>query len=67
MKSLGICLGASTVTVVEVLKDNEKIEVKDVFLKAHEGNPKKVLSDRLAQINTNNYDSVSRNQVSSYM
>jgi len=58
MKSLGICLGASTVSTVEVVKEKDDVKINDVFLKAHEGNPKKVLADRLEQLNDKEYDSI---------
>jgi len=58
MESLGICLGASTVSTVEILKDEKGIRVSNVFLKAHEGNPKKILSDRLNELNTKEYESI---------
>jgi predicted CoA-substrate-specific enzyme activase len=38
-KSVGICLGASTVSVVEAFRRNGKIEVGQIVLRSHEGNP----------------------------
>lgn len=58
MKSLGICLGASTISTVEVTEDKNKINVTDVFIKAHEGDPKKALVERLKRLNINEYGSI---------
>ncbi len=58
MKSLGICLGASTVSTVDVVRDKNSVKINTVFLKAHEGNPKKVLADRLNQLNNDEYHSI---------
>lgn len=43
--SLGICIGASTVSFVETKDDDGIVSVTDVKSYIHEGNPKKVISD----------------------
>ena len=62
MRSLGICLGASTVTMVEMVADGKgtggRPRVKEVFVKAHEGNPKKVLRDRIKSLDMSIYDAI---------
>ena len=62
MKSLGICLGASTVSIVELKVDGKKRgsrpEITDVYLKAHEGNPKRVLAERLKNLDMKKYNSI---------
>ncbi len=55
MRSLGICLGASTVTVVE-LRKSERISIDNVYVIAHEGNPRKVLSSILSNISASLFD-----------
>ena len=50
-KSLGICLGASTVSVVEAVKSNGKIEVGQVILRTHEGNPRDTVKQILDELN----------------
>ena len=44
-KSLGICIGASTISFVMTKKSELKIEILSVKSMAHGGNPKKVLID----------------------
>ncbi|HCC07657.1 MAG TPA: activase [Clostridiales bacterium] len=46
MKLVGICLGASTITLVELVKGKkDKFSVTKSIKKAHEGNPKGVLTE----------------------
>lgn len=47
MKALGICCGASTITTVEVERHGGTTQVVHVASKAHEGNPKQVVTDLL--------------------
>lgn len=59
MKSLGICLGASTVTFVEIEKDqNNKINIKNVISKIHEGNAKDSFINILKDINPKDFDRI---------
>ncbi|MEJ2663213.1 MAG: acyl-CoA dehydratase activase [Spirochaetia bacterium] len=46
-KALGVCLGASTISAVEVSTQNGKLSVKQTIIRPHEGNPKKVFSELL--------------------
>ena len=39
-KAFGICLGASTITAVELIKENSGLKTGRVLRKHHEGNPK---------------------------
>ena len=62
MRSLGICLGASTVSMLELSLDSNKMNsrpvIKEVYIKPHEGNPKRVLRERIESIDMNRYDSI---------
>jgi len=55
MKSLGICLGASTVTFVEINNDNNKINIDKITSKNHEGNTKQTFLELLKKINTDSF------------
>ena len=50
-KAYGICLGASTISAVEVEKTGGKIEVKKVIRKHHEGNPKEEFAAVVRELN----------------
>ena len=50
MRYIGICLGASTVKAVEVLRDGGKTKVLSALAKPHEGNPRGVLADSLREM-----------------
>ena len=41
MESLGVCLGASTLGIVRLRKDEHEIEVVSAQTITHEGNPRK--------------------------
>lgn len=47
MKSLGICIGASNISLVLVSKNNDTIEVLDAKSIPHEGNPRNILLKEL--------------------
>ncbi len=55
LKSLGICVGASTLKVVEL--DGERTIVRSIVQK-HECDPRKVLKDTLRSLNLEDYSSV---------
>lgn len=50
METLGICLGASTVGIVRLRKDNGTVETVSAETITHEGNPRRVLKEQLAKI-----------------
>ena len=50
MESLGMCLGASTLSWVRLRKDEHGIEVVETSNITHEGNPRKTLLEALAGI-----------------
>ncbi|MBP5449827.1 MAG: hypothetical protein J6Y01_06880, partial [Spirochaetales bacterium] len=59
MKSLGVCLGASTITFVEVTQDeNNKITIDKITSKAHEGNAKQNFIDILGSISPEKFDRI---------
>ncbi len=49
-RALGICLGASTVSIVEAVKRKGKIEVERVILRPHEGNPRETFRSILKEL-----------------
>jgi predicted CoA-substrate-specific enzyme activase len=52
--AVGICLGASTISLVEVVEsDNEEIRIKNVITREHDGDPKGVLSRILDEYELN--------------
>lgn len=58
MKSLGICLGASSISTVKIEKKDEKINVYDVNTKYHEGNAKDNFLKVIQDIDTDKFDSI---------
>jgi len=54
-KSYGICLGASTISAVEVIKTKNNFKITKIIRKEHEGNPKKVYEEVLKELNTGDY------------
>lgn len=56
LKSLGICVGASTITIVELLKNNECIEIRNIISEPHNGTPKQVLNNELKKFNLKEYN-----------
>lgn len=55
-KSLGICLGASSIKIVELFKENNEVIIGKSFLRNHESNPRKALLDILDVFNLGDYD-----------
>ena len=51
-RAFGICLGASTISAVEVLKTENGIKIERVLRKHHEGNPRKEFENVLSELNT---------------
>ncbi|MBW2607543.1 MAG: activase [Deltaproteobacteria bacterium] len=67
MRVLGLCLGASTVSVVQIEQDNggidiakgnKKPRVVEYSLHPHEGNPKKTLLSVLERLDLNSFDRI---------
>src|SRR3989339_584099 len=52
MKSLGICVGASSISIV-ILNNNK---ISEHSTKLHEGDPKKILKEMLQEINLKKID-----------
>lgn len=50
METLGICLGASTLSAVRLRRDGETITILDAHTITHEGNPRKTLQDFLENL-----------------
>ena len=50
-KSLGICIGATSISLVTLNKDAEEIDIQSVKTVAYKGNPQQVLEDNLKAFN----------------
>lgn len=57
-KSLGVCFGSSTVSLVELSQQGNHIVVESVLRREHKGNPKKVIGDILSFSKLNGYHGV---------
>ncbi|OHD11206.1 MAG: hypothetical protein A2086_08935 [Spirochaetes bacterium GWD1_27_9] len=53
-KSIGICLGATTLSLVELKDEDNKINIENVIVKEHEGDPKGVLTKYLNEYQLDN-------------
>ena len=51
MPSVGICMGASNIKVVETIKNSDDIKIKNYSSSPHDGDPKKTLEEILNQFN----------------
>jgi len=59
MKSLGICIGATTLSTVGLSTDTGNcISTTDIFIKPHNGNPQEALLKTLAELNVNSYSRI---------
>ncbi len=58
MKVLGVCCGASTISMVEMEKAGSGPKVVDVVSRAHDGNPKQVVADLLATRDLESFDHI---------
>ena len=59
MESLGICIGATTLSTVGLLADrNGSISTTDIFIEPHNGNPQETLLKTLKELNINNYSRI---------
>ncbi len=58
MKSLGICLGASTITFVEIENKKNNINIKNITSRSHEGDAKKCFLDILSKIKPETFDRI---------
>lgn len=58
IKALGVCLGASSIKVVELIEENSTYTVGKSFIRNHESNPRRALDDILNVFDFNNYDYV---------
>lgn len=50
METLGICLGASTLSMVRLRREGQTITVLDTATITHEGNPRKTLTETLKKV-----------------
>ncbi|MCE5264779.1 MAG: acyl-CoA dehydratase activase [Deltaproteobacteria bacterium] len=57
-KSLGICIGSSTLSLVTLIRGNGHISVSDVLSRPHHGNPKQTFEETLRAIGGNGYAKV---------
>jgi predicted CoA-substrate-specific enzyme activase len=58
MKSLGICLGASTITFVEINNRENKNKIENIISKSHEGNARQVFLEILGSIKPETFDRI---------
>jgi predicted CoA-substrate-specific enzyme activase len=56
--SVGICAGASTITVVVLEENGQKPKIKRVLSQPHEGNPKQVINDLFQQLERERIDTI---------
>ena len=56
--SLGICCGATTISMVELAQDSGNWTIREAVTKRHDGNPKGLLNHLLADRNPDRYTSV---------
>jgi predicted CoA-substrate-specific enzyme activase len=56
--SIGICLGASTISAVRLKRVKGKIETSDLIIKDHDGDPKRVFQSVLKEISITKEDAV---------
>ena len=48
MRSIGICVGASTITRVDIEKKNNNLEILNIISKLHDGNIKKTFQNLIS-------------------
>lgn len=58
MKTLGLCLGASTLSIVELNYIADKPQITNYFLYPHEGNPRKTLLEILEKHELKSFDRI---------
>ena len=55
-RSLGICLGASNIKVVELVQDESGVSVARSIVRGHESNPREVFTGLLRELDIDLYD-----------
>ncbi|MBU4444480.1 activase, partial [bacterium] len=58
MRTLGLCTGASTITLVDAEKNGRAIEINAIHSYAHEGNPKQLVKDLLRKFDLKKVNSI---------
>ena len=58
MRTIGLCTGASTITLVELHQNGAGLEVAAVISRPHEGNPKQVVQEILAEVGLSSSDAI---------
>ncbi|MGZ3596629.1 MAG: acyl-CoA dehydratase activase [Syntrophales bacterium] len=59
LKSLGICIGASTLSAVGIVKDGDNhIHKTSLSVKPHNGNPRQALLEALTHLDSSTYDRI---------
>ena len=54
-KAFGICLGASTISAVELTKKDETYHIERIIRKEHDGNPKAIFAEVVRELNPTNH------------
>ena len=52
-QAFGVCMGASTITVVEAVRDGSQVSIGRVLRRAHDGNPQAVLPAAVDEVGCN--------------
>ena len=58
MKVLGICLGASTISIAELYEQSGRVDIRSHSVRPHEGNPQKTLHDTLTSFDLASFDRI---------
>lgn len=58
MKTLGICCGASTISIVCMKRESMNTRIINVVTRAHDGNPKQVVTELLSSLDIASYDRI---------
>ncbi|MGE5329668.1 MAG: acyl-CoA dehydratase activase [Deltaproteobacteria bacterium] len=58
MKVIGVCIGSSTITRVDIENKNGQAKILEVISKVHEGNVKKTFENLFAQEDFNSFDRI---------
>ena len=58
MRTLGVCFGASTLSMVSLKKDQQGVSIEDIWRKPHEGNPKQLFLEAMGDIHAGDHDRI---------
>ena len=58
MKSLGICVGATTLSAVQVEHEGEKVQWTALRVQPHNGNPRQAFLDTITKLSIETFDRI---------